>query len=121
MRDMRLVWESRYFLRDSAPLASACASSVTHVCACALDVMEKGLGSVPVAMNSPQSKVNTAALFSSQPSAGSPQARAGDHTPRPHTHMHTHALPRTLFRFFLMLAYARTTQHQLRPLARKPR
>lgn len=56
-------------------------------------VTEKGLGSVPVSMHSPQSKVNTAALFSSQPSAGSPQAWARDHTPRPHTR--THALTHT--------------------------
>ncbi|MEQ2227873.1 hypothetical protein ILYODFUR_002846 [Ilyodon furcidens] len=86
MHDMRLVQESRYFLCDSVHHASV--HDVTHVCACVLDVMEKGLGSVPVSMNSPQSNVNTAALFSSQPSAGSPQACAGDHTPRPHTHIH---------------------------------
>lgn len=71
-------------------------------------------------MHSPQSKVNTAALFSSQPSAGSPQARARDHTPRPHTHIHTHihTLPRPLRRSFHILEYTQTTQHQLGPLAR---
>ena len=83
-------------------------------------VVERGLGSVPVSMHSPQSKVNTAALFSSQPSAGSPQARARDHTPRPHTHTHTHihTLPRPLRRSFHILEYTQTTQHQLGPLAR---
>lgn len=58
---------------------------------CTLVLQRGGLGSVPVSMHSPQSKVNTAAPFSSQPSAGSPQARARDHTPRPHTHTHTYA------------------------------
>lgn len=53
-------------------------------------VIERGLGNVPVSMHSPQSKVNTAALFSSQPSAGSPQARARETTHPDHTHTHTH-------------------------------
>lgn len=74
-----------------------------RVCVCMhARVIERGLGSVPVSMHSPQSKVNTAALFSSQPSAGSPQARARDHTPRPHTHtrvythLHTHTTQTSL-------------------------